>query len=173
MKKVIGSIAVMIIFSLMIHAMANAQLGALSTSLAAENLRTVAEARAIAKAAVSKAKAERFMRKSAGSSSSISWTSDDQSIHAYQKENGIQTRVAFNKNGSWFRTIKTYNADALDKRVAGTVKRQFKGYEITTVNEVKETGMHCYFLNIVKDKDFKQVIFYNGEIRVHEQFLIQ
>jgi len=153
--------------------MVNAQFSTLSTSLATDNFNSVAEARASAKAAVSKAKAEKFIRKNAGKNSSVIRTSNDQSMHAYYKENDVQTRVAFNKNGSWHRTIKTYNAEALEKRVAGTVKRQFKGYNITCINEVKEGDLHCYFLNILKDKDFKQVIYYNGELRVHEQYTIQ
>ena len=63
MKKFIGSVVVMIIFSLMIHGLANAQLTTLSTSLATERFSTVAEAKATAKAVVSKAKAEKYFNK--------------------------------------------------------------------------------------------------------------
>lgn len=168
-----GSVVLMIIFSVMIQAMANAQFSTLSTSLATDNVTTVAEARASAKAAISKAKAEKFIRKNAGNASSVRWSSDGQSIYAYYKENDIQTRVAFNKKGNWFRTIKTYNAESLEKRVKGAVNRQFKGYEITCINEVKETGLHCYVLNIVKDKQFKQVIFHLGELNIYDQFTLQ
>ncbi|HMF69834.1 MAG TPA: hypothetical protein VK616_00090 [Flavitalea sp.] len=40
-------------------------------------------------------------------------------------------------------------------------------------NEVHEGSVHCYFVNIVKDKDFKQVIFYLGEIMIHQEFVLQ
>jgi quinolinate synthase len=173
MKKFIGSVAVMVIFSLLLHAMANAQLNTLSTSLASENLNSVSAAKASAKVAVSKAKAEKNFKKNYKTSSNVVWTSDDKSIHAYYNENGIATRIAYDNKGRWFRTIKTYEADKLEKRVSGAVKRQFKGYTITCINDVQEGTMHCYFLNIVKDKDFKQVIFYQGEITVHEQFQLQ
>jgi hypothetical protein len=173
MKKFIGSLTVMIIFSLLIHAMANAQLNTLSTSLASENINSASGAKASAKAAASKAKAEKNFKKKFKTSSEVLWSSDAKSIHAYYKENGVSTRIAYDNKGRWFRTIKTYEADKLDKRVAGVVKRQFKGYTIAGVNEVWEGTMHCYFLNIVKDKDFKQVIFYDGELRIHNQFQIQ
>lgn len=173
MKKFIGSVIVMIIFSLMIHGLANAQLTTLSTSLATERFSTVAEAKATAKAVVSKAKAEKYFNKNFKTASKVTWTRDAESIHAYFKENEVDNRIAYNKNGKWFRTIRTYDASHLDKRVSGIVKRQFKGYDITCVNEVREGGMHCYFLNIVKDKNFKQVILHQGEITVYEQFTLQ
>jgi hypothetical protein len=173
MKKFIGSIAIMIIFSLLIHSMANAQLNTLSTTLASENLKSVAETKASAKAEVSKAKAERNFKKNYKTSADVRWSNDSKAIHAYYKEDNVATRITYDTKGRWFRTIKTYYAEKLDKRVAGQVKRQFKGYNIECINEVKEGTMHCYFLNIVKDKDFKQVIFYQGEIAIHDQYQLQ
>ncbi|HTE24194.1 hypothetical protein [Flavitalea sp.] len=173
MKKFICSIAIMIIFGLLIHSMANAQLRTLSTTLATENFNSVAEAKANAKAVVSKAKAERNFKKNYKTSAEVRWSSNAKSILAYYKENDVATRITYDNKGRWFRTIKTYNADKLDKRVAGTVKRQFKGYTITCINDIQEGTMHCYFLNIMKDKDFKQVIFYQGEITIYDQFQLQ
>lgn len=173
MKKLIGSIAIMIIFSLLIQGMANAQLNTLSTTLASENLTSVAEAKASAKAVVSKAKAERNFKKNYKTSADVRWSNDSKAIYAYYKENDVATRITYDNKGRWFRTIKTYYAEKLDKRVAGQVKRQFKGYSIECINEVKEGTMHCYFLNIVKDKDFKQVIFYQNEITIHDQYQLQ
>ena len=173
MKKFIGSIAIMIIFSMLLHGMANAQLNTLSTTLASENLNSEAKAKAIAKAAASKTKAERNFKKNYKTAADVNWSSDEKSFHAYYKENEVATRIAYDNKGRWFRTIKTYNADKLDKAVAGTVKRQFKGYNITSVNDVQEGSMHCYFLNIVKDKDLKQIAYYQGEITVYNQFNLQ
>ena len=85
MKKIIGSIAVMIIFSLLIQGMANAQLNTLSTSLASENLNSVADAKANAKATVSKAKAERNFSKNFKTTSEVKWSSDSKSIQGYYK----------------------------------------------------------------------------------------
>ena len=172
MKKIIGSITIMIIFSLLIQGMANAQLNTLSTSIASESLNSAA-AKASAKAIISKAKAERNFKKNYKTSSQVLWSNGEKSIHAYYKENDVVTRITYDHKGRWFRTIKTYNADKLNKAVAGTVKRQFKGYAITCVNDVHEGTLHCYFLNIVKDKDFKQIAYYQGEITVHDQFKLQ
>ncbi|RYZ74516.1 MAG: hypothetical protein EOP09_00310 [Proteobacteria bacterium] len=173
MKKFIGSIAVMIISSMLIHGMANAQLNTLSTTLASESLNSVATAKANAKAIVSKAKAERNFKKNYKTTADVRWSSDDKFMHAYYKDNDIATRIAYDKKGRWFRTIKTYDADKLDRRVAGIVKRQFKGYTITCVNDVYEGTVHCYFLNIMKGKDFKQVVYYQGEIQIFDQFQLQ
>jgi hypothetical protein len=173
MKKFIGSITIMLIFSLLVNAFANAQINTLSTSLASENIKSVSAAKASAKATVSKAKAEKNFKKNYKTSAEVLWRSDDKSIHAYYKENGVSTRIAYDNKGRWFRTIKTYEAEQLEKRVSGAVIRQFKGYTITCVNEVQEGTLHCYFINIVKDKDFKQVIYYQGEIRVHDELQLQ
>lgn len=173
MKKIIGSITIMIIFSLLVQGMANAQLNTLSTTLASDNLKSEAEAKASAKAVISKAKAERNFKKNYKTSAEVLWSSDAKSIHAYYKENDVVTRIAYDHKGRWFRTIKNYDAAKLNKAVAGTVKRQFKGYNITCVNDVQEGSIHCYFLNIVKDKDFKQIAYYQGEITVYDQFQLQ
>ena len=129
----------MIIFSLMIHAMANAQLSNLSTTLAVDSFRTVAEAKATAKAVVSKAKAEKFVRKNANNAASVTWSIDGQSMHASYKENSVQTRIAFNKNGGWFRTIKTYDADSLIGELQECEKavQRLRDY---CINEVKEVA---------------------------------
>ena len=173
MKKFIGSITVMLIFTLLIQAMANAQLNSLSTSMASEKLNSDASAKASAKAIASKAKAEKKFKKNFKTTANVLWSSDDKAIRAYYKENDVATRISYDNKGRWYRTIKTYDGTKLDKKIAGLVNRQFKGYTITTVNDVQENTIHCYFLNIVKDKDFKQVICYQNELRVHDQFKLQ
>jgi len=173
MKKLICSFAVMVTLILVTYDISQAQVRALSPSLASDNLTAAGKAKSSAKFEASKAKAEKKFNKKFKTSAEVKWSTDENFIHAYYKEGEITTRIAYNNKGRWFRTIKSYDAANLNKRVANSVKRQFRGYEISSINEVQEGPVHCYFVNIVKGKDFKQVIFYLGEIMVHQEFVLQ
>ena len=173
MKKSISSFAIVVTLILVTYDISQAQLRALSPSLASENITAAGKAKATAKFEASKAKAEKNFNRKFKTSAEVKWTTNENLIHAYFKEGEVTTRIAYNNKGRWFRTIKSYDAANLNKRVANSIKRQFRGYEISVINEVQEGPVHCYFVNIIKNKDFKQVVFYLGEIIVYKEFILQ
>jgi len=173
MKKLICSFGVMVTLILSTYDISQAQLRALSPSLASDNYNATGKAKSNAKFEASKDKATKNFNKKFKTSAPVRWSTDENFIQAYYKEGDVTTRVTYNIKGKWFRTIKSYDAPNLEKRVANAIKRKFRGYEISCINEVQEGSVHCYFVNIVKDKDFKQVIFYLGEIMIHQEFVLQ
>lgn len=173
MKKLICSFGIMVTLILSTYDISQAQLRALSPSLATDEYNATEKAKSNAKFEASKVKAEKYFNKRFKTSAPVRWSADEKFIQAYYKEGDVATRVTYNSKGKWFRTIKTYEAPNLDKRVANAIKRKFRGYEISCISEVQEGTLHCYFINIVKDKDFKQVISYLGEIIIHKEFTLQ
>jgi hypothetical protein len=103
-------------------------------------------------------------------SAEVKWSTSGDMIQAYYKENGKQSRVFYNPKGRWVRTIVTYDESQLNKYIKSLVKRDYWKYDISCVIEAREGAMHCYFINIETAKDFKQLIVYDGEVFVHQEF---
>ena len=100
----------------------------------------------------------------------VSWSNSGELIQASFKEDGKQNRVFYRQNGKWFRTIITYDQSLLRKDIKALVNRNFRKYQISCVTEVHEGAMDAYFINIDSPRDFKQVIVYEGEIFVHQEY---
>lgn len=103
-------------------------------------------------------------------SADVKWSVSGELIQAFFNEAGKQTRVFYRSNGKWFRTISSYDQSLLDNYIKSIVKRNYLNYDISCVIEVHEGNMNCYFVNIEKGKDFKQVIVYDGEVFLHQEF---
>jgi hypothetical protein len=103
-------------------------------------------------------------------SADVKWSVSGDMIQAYYKENGKQSRVFYNPKGRWIRSIVTYDESLLNKYIKSLVRRDYSKYDISCVIEAREGAMHCYFINIETAKDFKQLIVYDGEVFVHQEF---
>ena len=100
----------------------------------------------------------------------VKWFSSEKMQEAYFVEGGKQNRVYYKPNGKWFRTLTSYEGSLLNSEIKSLVMQNFSNYEITNVTEVHEGIMHAYFVNIDAAKEFKQLIVYEGEVWVHQQF---
>lgn len=100
----------------------------------------------------------------------VKWFASGDMQEAYFVEDGKQNRVYYKPNGTWFRTLTSYDGSILDSDIKSLVMQKFNKYEITNVTEVHEGTMHAYFVNIDAPKEFKQLIVYEGEVWVHQQF---
>lgn len=116
------------------------------------------------------AKAIKSFKRNYKTSAAVNWFDSGELIQATFSDDQKMHRVFYRTNGKWFRTIITYAPDLLDGQIESLVKQNFAKYEIKWVTEVNEGPMHCYFVNIETAKDFKQVIVYEGEVFVHQQF---
>lgn len=103
-------------------------------------------------------------------SADVKWSTSGEMLQAYFNENGKQSRVFYNPKGKWVRTLITYDKTKLSKSVSSLVNRDYWKYDITCVIEAREAGLHCYFINVEHGKDFKQLLVYDGEVFVHQEF---
>ena len=116
------------------------------------------------------AKAIKSFNRNFRTSATVRWFDQGDLIQANFVDNAKQHRVFYRPNGKWFRTLITYQPQLLNSHIASLVKENYSNYEIKCVTEVEEGMMHCYFINIETAKDFKQVIVYQDEVFVHQQF---
>ncbi|RYY31478.1 MAG: hypothetical protein EOO04_01105 [Chitinophagaceae bacterium] len=132
-----------------------------------------ATAKTAKKMEIANARAHKDFDRKFDTKSTVSWAQDGGMILASYKENGVTTRVTYKNNGRWFRTIKTYDGALLRKSAMKQVKAGYGKYQIKFVNEVFEPGFHCYFVSVQKEKDYKQLIVYEGNVWIHDQFTHQ
>lgn len=100
----------------------------------------------------------------------VKWFDFGNMQEAYFVEDGKQNRVYYKPNGRWFRTLTSYDGSLLESDIKSLVTQNFRNYQITNVTEVREGIMLAYFINIDAPKEFKQLIVYEGEVWVHQQF---
>ena len=100
----------------------------------------------------------------------VSWYKSGKLTVAYFKEDDKQTRVIYFPNGRWLHTMISYDERKLSDDIRYMVKDNYNKYAITWITEVHENDKVFYFINVEKDKDFKQLIAYEDKIWVHTQF---
>ena len=115
-------------------------------------------------------KAIKSFNRNFSTTASVKWLDLGNMQEAYFVEDGKQNRVYYGRNGRWIRTMTAYDGSLLDSDIKSLVNRNFSAYDITTVTEVREGIMHAYFVNIETPREFKQLIVYEGEVWVHQQF---
>lgn len=103
-------------------------------------------------------------------SANVKWSTSGDMTQAYFNENGKQSRVFYSPKGRWIRTIVTYDESHLNKYIRSLVRRDYWKYDITCVIEAREGALHCYFINVETAKEFKQLLVYEGEVFVHQEF---
>lgn len=171
MKKIFSSSAILLASTFLVAISLHAQKSVskpsfknVDTNLSTETENTGAEKSVI------NSKALKSFNRNYKTSANVNWAISGELIQASFKEDGKQNRVFYRPNGRWFRTIITYDETLLKRYIKSLVKRNYWKYDITTVTEVHEGGMDCYFINIETAKDFKQVIVYDGEVFVHKEY---
>jgi hypothetical protein len=179
MKKFISAITFAILMSSLLTGNIYGQFASISTAVSSvssdpsESKNTVRTAKAIRKMEISSARAEKSFKKNFNPNANVRWFHEDKVIHAIFKEEGVTTRITYRNTGTWFRTIKTYQESHLTESVRSLIKEDYKAYTIKTVSEVDESALHCYFINVQKDKDFKQLLVYDGTVHMYQEFKIQ
>jgi hypothetical protein len=177
MKKIIYSIA--IVLALVIDHSSYGQLTASSPAVpdvsndAPYSKKSVSATKAARRLEFSNAKAAKNFKRKFDTDAQVQWFRANNLILATYKENDITTRITYNNNGSWMRTMNSYDASLLPKHIARRVNKTYKGYTITWVDEVRQSIFHCYFISIRKGKEYKQLTAYDGTLNVYKEFIMQ
>ena len=103
----------------------------------------------------------------------VQWSTDEQYYLAYFVKEGVQHRVTYHKNGKMVQTMKIYSAKHLNNDVRSQIEEAYDGYDITGVTELSLNSDIVYFVNIESRRKVKQVVAYEGELMVRNQFDLQ
>jgi hypothetical protein len=99
------------------------------------------------------------------------WYSVDNGLIVYFTDNGIKGRANYNNNGRWLSTIRCYAEDRLPKDVRAQVKREYYDYTITWVNEISNETQLYYIVHMQDKTSWKNILVYDGEMGVVEDFV--
>ena len=104
----------------------------------------------------------------------VEWSFEPTLIVAEFTKDDIQTFVVYNKRGRWLHTMQTYQESKMPADLRLLIKNsEYADYNIEFVHQIQEGKMTFYIVNLSDSKKFKQVLVYNEEINVLEEFDIQ
>jgi hypothetical protein len=86
------------------------------------------------------------------------------------KQDGIETRVNYDRKGRWTATILTYTEAHLPRDIRHMVKRNYYDYTIFLVQEVHVGDKTAYLVKIEDEKTFKTIRVVDGEMDEYESY---
>jgi len=100
----------------------------------------------------------------------VQWHKSGEVTTASFKDNDRITRVMYLPDGRWLHTMISYDESQLPDDVKNMVERKFRKFTIHSVTEIHERDMVFYHINIENDKYYKQLIAYQDEVWVQNQY---
>jgi hypothetical protein len=84
---------------------------------------------------------------------------------------GVDTRVFYDRKGRWFSTIRIYDQYSLPKDVRKQVRSTYYDYDIYMVIEVTVGEKTAYLVKIQDEETMKTIRVLDGEMDVYDEFL--
>ena len=116
-------------------------------------------------------KAFKDFSKSNESAADVSWskTSDGYIAHFFVPE--IDTRVVYNKRGTWQYNLSAYMEDRLPLNIRAIVKQQYYDYKIVVCYACETEGGSVYIIKMEDSKTLKTVTIVNDEMVETESYI--
>jgi hypothetical protein len=93
-------------------------------------------------------------------------------VHGFRRffasfsDNGIETKVAYDKKGIWHSTVRTLEESQLPFEVRDVVKRTYYDSRILVGYEIKHNDGIVYIIKTEDSKTLKTLRVANGEIEI-------
>lgn len=100
----------------------------------------------------------------------VKWNTEEKAIIATFKKDDKSTRVVYDKKGNWVYTIITYYEDQMPADIRALVKSAYNDFTISLVHEISQGGYNIYKVHLEDSTRLKQVLVYNNEITVYNEF---
>jgi hypothetical protein len=101
----------------------------------------------------------------------VKWTAEKEIITASFNREGVKTKVDYDKNGRWLRTLQVYNEDKMPRNIRELIKRsELYDYRISSVHEIKEGGFHFFIAQLEDDKNYKEICIYEREYKILKEY---
>ncbi len=94
------------------------------------------------------------------------WYSVSDGFIANFSQDGIETKVAYNKKGKWHSTLLTYDGTKLPSDVRDLVKSTYNNFSILVAYEIHLDNNLVYILKLEDKKTLKTLRITDGEIEV-------
>ena len=117
------------------------------------------------------ARALKQFSKTFKSAANASWYQTAQGGYTAKfRQDGIETRVDYDRKGNWSGTIRTYTQENLPKEIRHIVKSTYYDYNIFLVQEVTVGNTTAYLVKIEDAATFKTIRVIDGEMDVYESY---
>ncbi len=94
------------------------------------------------------------------------WYEVSDGFFASFKDDGIETKVAYHKNGIWDCTVRTLNESQMPFAVRDAVKKIYYDSRIIVVYEIKHSDNTAYIIKTEDDKTIKTLRVVDGDVEV-------
>ncbi|HEY6979052.1 MAG TPA: PepSY-like domain-containing protein [Chitinophagaceae bacterium] len=121
---------------------------------------------AAANAATVNMRALRDFARSFKNAKNEKWYVAEDGFFANFTDNGVDTKVAYDKKGVWHCTIHTLNEDQLPFNVRNVVKSRYYDFKILVAYEIEHNNSTTYILKIDDGKALKMLRVVDGEIEI-------
>lgn len=103
----------------------------------------------------------------------VQWSKSCRGYQVTCNDQGIKCRTAYNNNGGWLYTIRSYDEWKLPKDVRSLVRSTYYDYHIIQVDEILQHGNEepTYLVHMKDERSWKNVIIKDGEIIEREEYV--
>jgi hypothetical protein len=117
------------------------------------------------------AKAIKHFKKQFKEVSNASWSSFKGGFLAYFKQDGVTTRVYYNRNGAWQFNLKQYSEDLMPRALRAAVKSTYFDFSIICVDEIESSTDRVYIVHLEDKTTLKKLrIDTEGNMDIIEDF---
>jgi hypothetical protein len=99
------------------------------------------------------------------------WLETKEGFAAKFVNDGVNTRVFYDRRGRWTATIRMYDQHGLPQEVRKQVRSTYYDYNIYLVFEVTVGNKTAYLVQLEDEQTMKTVRVLDGEMDVYEEFL--
>lgn len=102
--------------------------------------------------------------------SNVKWSSANDGYTALFTKDNIKNVAWYSKGGYLRNLMLTYNADKLPNREQEVIRNEYKGYKITSVEEVHQDDIVVYVVHLEDDSHIKLVTVCDGATNIYRTY---
>ena len=103
--------------------------------------------------------------------SDVIWIKSDNGFAVYFSNDGIKTRILYNKRGDRLCVIRDYGEDRLPREIRNIVKSVYYDYSIYLVNEVTVEPRTGYVVKVQDKTSLIEVKIVDGVMEVMNEYI--
>lgn len=98
------------------------------------------------------------------------WYTTPEGVSAHFSQDGVKTRVEYDKKGHWVATFRYFDESRMPKDVRTLVRSTYFDYAITGVIEIQYDGVLAHIVQISNSDGFKNIRVVDGEMSIYQEF---
>ena len=94
----------------------------------------------------------------------VDWTKTENAMFATFKEDGVKTRVTYDKNGYWMNTLVFMPISKLPDGIYSIARNGYRKDKFNQAFHIRNREMEYYIIQTEDEKTFKQIAVYNDHL---------